>query len=342
MVKSQGVYSHFGTKMLILILKKEVKILENRLKQVRQQAGLSLAEVGKGIGLATNTISRYETGKREPKLETWQKLADFFGVTVPYLQGLEPSWNEKVTKIRELVISKLNTFYFDKDANKLVKTLVPIENVKNAVDEYARLAKLMPLPNELRHKTNKQRIEYLNKYFSFLYEDENVFDLFYSYVYLDASATSGEQRVTNAKLANGLAKSIEIYTVQEFRTKLGATFNKKYGSELQKSFRILQRNISFCKSIEDVGRQFDSYIEHLKEIKNKSIHDYHEVEKDVKAFSTLSNLTQHDKALEASVYKTDSFKNIYEQMEFVKDYLVKNKKEVPKEINDYLEKYSNR
>lgn len=315
---------------------------KNRIKELRLERGLSQAQLADKLGISNQIISFYENNKREPKIEMWQKLADFFGVTVPYLQGLEPSWNEKVTEIRKLVISKLNTFYFDKDANKLMKTLVPIENVKNAVDEYAGLAEINPLPNELRHKTNKQRIEYLNKYFSFLYEDENVFDLFYSYVYLDASATSGEQRVTNAKLANGLAKSIEIYTVQEFGTKLGATFNKKYGSELQKSFRILQRNISFCKSIEDVGRQFDSYIENLKEIKNKSIHDYHEVEKDVKAFSTLSNLTQHDKALEASVYKTDSFKNIYEQMEFVKDYLVKNKKEVPKEINDYLEKYSNR
>lgn len=314
----------------------------NRLKELRNQRGLTLNEVGEEVGLKNNTLSQYENNKREPKLETWQKLAEFFGVTVPYLQGLEPSWNEKVTKIRELVISKLNTFYFDKDANKLMKTLVPIENVKNAVDEYARLAEINPLPNELKHETNEQRIEYLNKHFSFLSEDENVFDLFYSYIYLGASVMSKRQRVTNAKLANGLAKSIEIYTVQEFRTKLGATFNKKYGSELQKSFRILQRNISFCKSIEDVGKQFDSYIENLKEIKNKSIHDYHEVEKDVKAFSTLSNLTQHDKALEASVYKTDSFKNIYEQMEFVKDYLIKNKKEVPKEINDYLEKYSNR
>lgn len=59
----------------------------NRIKEMRQQAGLSLAEVGKGVGLATNTISRYETGQREPNLKTWKKLADFFGTTVSYLQG---------------------------------------------------------------------------------------------------------------------------------------------------------------------------------------------------------------------------------------------------------------
>lgn len=39
------------------------------------------------IGIPSNTLSRYETGKREPKLETWEKLANFWGVSVPYLQG---------------------------------------------------------------------------------------------------------------------------------------------------------------------------------------------------------------------------------------------------------------
>lgn len=37
--------------------------------------------------MPNNTLSRYETGRREPKLETWQKLADYFNVSVPYLRG---------------------------------------------------------------------------------------------------------------------------------------------------------------------------------------------------------------------------------------------------------------
>lgn len=68
----------------------------NRLKELRQQAGLSLAEVGKGVGLATNTIYRYETGQREPKIETWQKLANYFGVSVPSLMGLN---EENISRI---------------------------------------------------------------------------------------------------------------------------------------------------------------------------------------------------------------------------------------------------
>lgn len=61
----------------------------NRIKEVRKKKGLSLQQVADAVGLGNNTISRYETGKREPKLETWQKLADFFNVSVPYLQGTD-------------------------------------------------------------------------------------------------------------------------------------------------------------------------------------------------------------------------------------------------------------
>lgn len=61
----------------------------NRIKELRKEKGLTIKQVGDGIGVRANTISRYENGKREPKLEIWQKLADFFGVSVPYLQGVQ-------------------------------------------------------------------------------------------------------------------------------------------------------------------------------------------------------------------------------------------------------------
>ena len=62
--------------------------VKNRLKELRNKKHLTLKELGEQLGMPNNTLSQYETGKREPKLETWEKLADFFGVSVPYLQGI--------------------------------------------------------------------------------------------------------------------------------------------------------------------------------------------------------------------------------------------------------------
>lgn len=61
--------------------------MKNRLKELRKELGLTQEELGKQVGMPNNTLSQYETGKREPKLETWQKLADFFNVPVDYLLG---------------------------------------------------------------------------------------------------------------------------------------------------------------------------------------------------------------------------------------------------------------
>lgn len=61
----------------------------NRLKELRKQKHLTLQELADKTGLSNQAISFYERGKRKPKIETWQKLADFFGVSVPYLQGIE-------------------------------------------------------------------------------------------------------------------------------------------------------------------------------------------------------------------------------------------------------------
>lgn len=59
----------------------------NRIKELRTKKHLTLKELGEQLGMPNSTLSQYETGKREPKLETWRKLADYFNVSVPYLQG---------------------------------------------------------------------------------------------------------------------------------------------------------------------------------------------------------------------------------------------------------------
>ncbi|WP_018130974.1 helix-turn-helix domain-containing protein [Effusibacillus pohliae] len=56
-----------------------------RLRQLRKQKNLTMKEFGKKFGLAESTISGYENGTRTPDLETIEKFADFFGVTVDYL-----------------------------------------------------------------------------------------------------------------------------------------------------------------------------------------------------------------------------------------------------------------
>lgn len=85
----------------------------NRIKELRMDKGLSQNELAKKVGVSNQLISFYERGKRNPKIETWQKLADFFDVTVPYLQGIS-----KIKEVDELE----NLIKFSKTPmNKLLK-----------------------------------------------------------------------------------------------------------------------------------------------------------------------------------------------------------------------------
>ncbi|CAH1849961.1 helix-turn-helix domain-containing protein [Convivina intestini] len=60
----------------------------NRIRKMRENENLTLDQLSKAIGVSHATLSRYETGVVENgKYEVWQKLADYFGSPISYLQG---------------------------------------------------------------------------------------------------------------------------------------------------------------------------------------------------------------------------------------------------------------
>ena len=60
----------------------------SRLRQIRAAKGLSQAEVSRQTGLAQTTISDWEKGATEPKIEKLRQIAEFFQCSTDYLVGL--------------------------------------------------------------------------------------------------------------------------------------------------------------------------------------------------------------------------------------------------------------
>lgn len=69
----------------------------NRLKELRKEKNLTLDQISKQTGINRASYNNYENNKTEPKLKTWRTLADFFGVSTAYLQGLTDKRNETIT-----------------------------------------------------------------------------------------------------------------------------------------------------------------------------------------------------------------------------------------------------
>ena len=58
-----------------------------RLKELRKKKGVSQLKLATDLNTTQNTISRYETGEREPGINELIKIADYFNVSVDYLIG---------------------------------------------------------------------------------------------------------------------------------------------------------------------------------------------------------------------------------------------------------------
>lgn len=56
-----------------------------RLRELRKARGISQLKLAIDLNTNQNTISRYETGEREPGITELIALADYFNVSVDYL-----------------------------------------------------------------------------------------------------------------------------------------------------------------------------------------------------------------------------------------------------------------
>lgn len=130
----------FFTKMCYYVYKKWRVVSLNRIKELRKKADLSIDQLSlklkeKGINISASAISKYEREQRKPKIETWQKLADFFGVSVPYLQGIE-KYPSNFTKYHEVLHFFDNQLANEKEKYpEQLKILEEIENRLKAGDK---------------------------------------------------------------------------------------------------------------------------------------------------------------------------------------------------------------
>jgi len=64
-----------------------MSIFADRLKECRKHIGKTQREVADDLGTSEVGYQNYEISKREPKIETLNKLADYFDVSLDYLTG---------------------------------------------------------------------------------------------------------------------------------------------------------------------------------------------------------------------------------------------------------------
>ena len=66
--------------------------MNERLKQLRIEKGLTQKQVALAVGLTKNAVTNYEAGYREPSIDILKRLCLLFDVSSDYLIGLTDSY----------------------------------------------------------------------------------------------------------------------------------------------------------------------------------------------------------------------------------------------------------
>ncbi len=62
-----------------------------KLKTIREDKGYTQQELAEALHLSATALSHYETGSREPSIETIKQIAEFLDVSIDYLYSSLPS-----------------------------------------------------------------------------------------------------------------------------------------------------------------------------------------------------------------------------------------------------------
>lgn len=102
-----------------------------RIKEIREKKRILQKDLAARLGIANNTFSQYENGKRQPDVETLTRIAQELGVSLDELVGVDGQKKEEPTA---LVGSELkNAVIFSRDG-KMVKKTYSAEKWKTIVE----------------------------------------------------------------------------------------------------------------------------------------------------------------------------------------------------------------
>lgn len=70
-----------------MVTNKNYNVFGQRLKELREEAGLSMLQLAKAVGVSDAAICKWENGLAEPKVTYLIRLSEFFDCTIDYLTG---------------------------------------------------------------------------------------------------------------------------------------------------------------------------------------------------------------------------------------------------------------
>ena len=190
--------------------------LENRIRKLRKEKGMSLAKMSRELKskynfeITPDALGKYERGARKPKPETWKKLSKFFNVPVEYIQGKGMDIDEiKFASCYIMALSALGAFNKDAQESYVFKEL------DDKVNYFLWLKNLTY--SDIKRLNNHEKI--------------NVFEKFNKKINYDYYFKNDKQEELILKVTDYFMKSLAQITDDNFFYKLGSLLASTYDNQ---------------------------------------------------------------------------------------------------------------
>lgn len=110
-------------------------MLKNKLKQLREEHGLSQVELAEKLGKSQNTISSWETGRTMPRMKDMNVLCSLYDCTLESLTGIKQFDANDITV--EDILFRLSSLQtddlerLDSQIKYIIDTRVEMQKVEN-------------------------------------------------------------------------------------------------------------------------------------------------------------------------------------------------------------------
>lgn len=116
----------------------------NRLKELRKEKKLTQKELAEETDIPYRTLQRWENGETDIKSDKAEKLADFFGVAVPYLLGFteERGYSEETVDYDDTEDKELIELGRDNAKFLLQKRSITLDDFEKLIQDNSSFPKI--------------------------------------------------------------------------------------------------------------------------------------------------------------------------------------------------------
>ena len=116
--------------------------MSNRLKKLRKEKGLTQADLAKVLNTNQSQYGKYENGKTNLSLENTKILAEYFGVSIPYLLGYEENFTTNKPNATILIELVKELSFISEKKSKLLQEYIELDKKERDILEQIRSAVL--------------------------------------------------------------------------------------------------------------------------------------------------------------------------------------------------------